>query len=90
MNRFGKIIYLGIRSEEYIAHILWLMPACQTTLKELAHPQELMMVARCDNINVAAFIQPFSLSRLDIDVDEPPLPNKDNYSEYPFDSFFYR
>jgi hypothetical protein len=49
-----------------------------------------MMVARCDNVDVGAFIQPFSLSKLGVDQDEPSLPNKSNYSDYRFDAFFYR
>ncbi|PVG01704.1 S-adenosyl-L-methionine-dependent methyltransferase [Serendipita vermifera] len=67
------------------AHVTWYEPASKTSLKELAHPQELMLLDQCDDIDIAAIIRPLSIKRLAIDEEEPDL--QDN--ECPFFCRYY-
>jgi len=96
--RFGKIIRLyqasvnlegehrqkpAVQFEAY-AHILWLLPATKTSLKELAHPQELVVIDECDdNIPVESFIGVCRNRLLEVNQQEPVA------GDDPLD-FFYR
>ena len=52
--RFG--IILSIRVASRTAHIQWLHHGCKTVLETLAHPQELFLTIRCNNIPLASII----------------------------------
>jgi hypothetical protein len=96
--RFGRIIRLyqesvnlegehhrkpAVQFEVY-AHILWLLPATKTSIKELAHPQELVVIDECDdNIPVESFIGVCRNMLLDVNQQEPVA------GDDPLD-FFYR
>jgi DNA (cytosine-5)-methyltransferase 1 len=85
-RRFGRIIYL-YNTEEGIprAHVTWYEPASKTSLKELAHPQELILVDLCDNIDAAAIIRPLDVRRLAIDENEPDTQDSESTFFYRFD-----
>lgn len=69
---------------EVYAHILWFLPATKTSIKELAHPQELVVIDECDNnIPVESFIGVCRNRLLGINQQEPVA------GDDPLD-FFYR
>lgn len=78
-----KAKYLDLCSGVY-AHIQWFEPAARTSLGELAHPQELVVIDECaSDIDVESFIGLCNNRKLGPSEDEP-LPTRDSLD------YFYR
>jgi len=70
-------------SLQFNAHILWLIPANHTSLNEMAHPQELVFIDECKEVNASTFIAVCRARKLEPREPEPEV-NGDMFS------FFYR
>lgn len=81
--RFGTIISLKQQNNDVVAHILWFHHSSKTSLKEFGHPEELMVVDRCDTVSVQTFVSRLDVIKLAPDEEEPP-PSEDGIQ------FFYR
>lgn len=95
--RFGLIILIFIDQETKLkvtendsandaiikAHVLWLIPASHTSLNQLAHPQELVVIDECAEVDAESIIAVCQARILQPGEQEPEI--DDNAF-----SFFYR
>lgn len=82
-----------MNDSDVYAHILWLLPASKTSIKELAHPQELIAIDECDNnIPVESFIGVCRNKLLGIDEREPTAvtDSLDFFYRYDMDTIYIR